>query len=78
MNSKNLLNILISLPYTNYEEYGLIISYADIFNKLKYEYNFDNSDLLIYMLNDLEHSNLIKNIKQTDFDENLIIGVKIK
>ena len=78
LSSNKLLDILKTIPYKNYKDHGALISFGDISLKLRYDYNFDNADLLTLLLNDLESNNLIETVKMIGFDDNMILGIKIK
>jgi len=60
----------------NHEDFGLAIGYADIYAALR-DKGIENNDLLDYKLKELAKEGIIKLFTLDDFDENLIIAVKI-
>lgn len=72
----NLLNFLKALPTTNFKDYGIAISYGQIFNALQI-LGYDNKDALDCNLKKLADERKIDLICQGN-DTDLIDAVRIK
>lgn len=72
-----LFDVIKSIPPTSTKKYGTLITLNEIINSfLPYrEYGIDFLETILFFLEKQERINLVR---MTDFDDQLILGVRIK